>query len=47
MLTSAGKVEPPSSPAATIGAWGTTGRPRLTIRRSPEAVIHDGGGPVE
>lgn len=42
MLTSTGKVEPASSPAATIGAWGTTGRPRVTIRRSPEAVIHDG-----
>jgi hypothetical protein len=42
MLTSTGKVEPASSPAATIGVWGTTGRPRVTIRRSPEAVIHDG-----
>ncbi len=42
MLTSTGKVEPPGSPAATIGTWATTGRPRVTIRRSPEAVIHDG-----
>jgi hypothetical protein len=42
MLTSTGRVEPASAPAATIGTWGTTGRPRVTIRRSPDALIHDG-----
>ena len=34
-LTSTGKVEAQTSTAATIGIWGTTSRPRLTIRRSP------------
>jgi Domain of unknown function (DUF4331) len=32
MLTSTGKVEPPTSPNATIGVWGTTSRPRVTVR---------------
>ncbi len=36
MLTRTGAVEPANSTAATIGAWGTTSRPRLTVRRSPE-----------
>jgi Domain of unknown function (DUF4331) len=35
MLTSTGKVELATSPAATIGVWGTTSRPQETIRRSP------------
>jgi hypothetical protein len=35
MLTATGKLEPASSSAATIGAWGTTSRPGITIRRSP------------
>jgi hypothetical protein len=39
MLTSTGKIEAATSPNATIGVWGTTSRPRVTIRRSPA----DGG----
>jgi hypothetical protein len=35
MLTSTGRVEPANSPAATIGIWGTTSRPRVTVRHSP------------
>jgi len=35
MLTSTGQLEPASSPAATIGAWATTSRPRVTVRRKP------------
>jgi hypothetical protein len=35
MLTSTGKVEPASSPNATIGIWGTTSRAISTIRRGP------------
>jgi hypothetical protein len=35
MLTSTGTVLPSTSPAATIGAWGTTARPRTTVRRAP------------
>ena len=30
MLTSTGKVEPATSPNATIGIWGTTSRPNMT-----------------
>ncbi len=37
MLTSTGKIEPATSTAATIGIWGSTLRPRITIRRSPLA----------
>ena len=33
MLTSTGRVESASSPNATIGVWGTTSRPRVTIRQ--------------
>jgi hypothetical protein len=36
MLTRTGMREPAGSPAATIGVWGTTSRPRLTLRRSPD-----------
>ena len=42
MLTSTGQIEPPSSPAATIGAWGTTSRPATTIRKSPGPTKYEG-----
>jgi hypothetical protein len=42
MLTSTGKVEPATSPNATIGIWGTTSRPRVTIRRSPDPAVSFG-----
>ncbi|MGC9945049.1 MAG: DUF4331 domain-containing protein [Bryobacteraceae bacterium] len=42
MLTSTGQLEPPTSPAATIGAWGTTARPAVTIRNSPGPVTYQG-----
>jgi hypothetical protein len=35
MLTQTGNMEPASSPAATIGVFGTTARARLTVRRAP------------
>jgi hypothetical protein len=35
LLTSDGKVHPATDTKATIGAWATTSRPQLTIRRSP------------
>jgi len=35
MLTRTGAIEAPNSTAATIGVWGTTSRPRTTVRRSP------------
>ena len=35
MLTRTGAIEPATSTAATIGIWGTTSRPRTTVRRSP------------
>lgn len=35
MLTFSGAIEPATSAAATIGTWGTTSRPRVTIMRSP------------
>src|SRR5580704_3212842 len=34
MLTRTGKVEPATSPNATIGIWGSTSRPQETIRRA-------------
>ena len=34
-LTRTGRVEDPGSPDAVIGVWGTTSRPRVTVRRSP------------
>jgi hypothetical protein len=40
MLTSTGNVEAASSVAATIGVWGTTSRPRITIRRSPQPALN-------
>jgi hypothetical protein len=42
MITSTGRVEAATSPAATIGAWGTTSRPRLTVRRSPNPLTSIG-----
>jgi hypothetical protein len=35
MLTRSAKVLPKTDPAATIGAWATTARPRLLVRRAP------------
>jgi hypothetical protein len=42
MLTRTGKLEHATSPDATIGVWGTTSRPRVTIRRSPNPAISSG-----
>ena len=42
MLTSTGKVEPPTSPNATIGVWGTTSRPRVTICCIPNPAVSFG-----
>jgi Domain of unknown function (DUF4331) len=33
---------PASDPAATIGAWGATFRPRVTVRRSPQGEVDKG-----
>lgn len=35
MLTRTGTIVPSTSTAATIGVWGTTSRPRTTVRRAP------------
>jgi hypothetical protein len=43
LLTRTGKVEPANSPAATIGMWATTSRPRVTVRRAPLPAIDQGG----
>ncbi len=42
MITSTGRVESMSSPAATIGVWGTTSRQQLTIRRNPNPALQVG-----
>jgi hypothetical protein len=42
LLTSTGAVEAPTSPAATIGTWATTSRPRVTVRRSPLSAQSSG-----
>ncbi len=42
MLTSTGRLEAANVPAATIGAWGTTSRPRITVRRSPNPLSSTG-----
>jgi len=42
MLTSTGKIEPATSPNATIGVWGTTSRSRVTIRNSPNPEKNSG-----
>jgi len=43
LLTRTGKVEQATSAAATIGAWGTTSRPRILVRRSPLPAAGSGG----
>lgn len=43
MLTRTGNVEPAGSTAATIGVWGTTSRPRVTVRQSPFPKQGSGG----
>lgn len=43
MLTRTGAIEPSTSPAATIGVWGTTSRQRTTVRRSPMPAVDAGG----
>jgi hypothetical protein len=43
LLTRTGNIEPPNSTAATIGAFGTTSRPRLTVRRPPFPTTGSGG----
>jgi hypothetical protein len=42
MLTRTGAIEPASSPAATIGIWATTSRPRTTVRRPPLPATSSG-----
>jgi hypothetical protein len=42
MLTRTGAIEPASSTAATIGAWATTSRPRVTVRRAPLPAQNSG-----
>ena len=42
MLTKTGAIEAATSPAATIGVWGTTSRPRTTVRRAPLAQQSSG-----
>ena len=38
LLTRTGRVEPATSSAATIGVWGTTSRPRVSVRRNTNGV---------
>lgn len=38
LLTRTGRIEPASSPAATLGVWGTTSRPRVSVRRNTNGV---------
>ncbi|HXE75005.1 MAG TPA: DUF4331 domain-containing protein [Candidatus Xenobia bacterium] len=38
MITSDSQMHGPCDPRATIGTWGATSRPRVTIRRSPAPV---------
>jgi len=42
MLTRTGAIEASSSPAATIGMWATTSRPRVTTRRAPLPAASSG-----
>ncbi|MBL8231986.1 MAG: DUF4331 domain-containing protein [Bryobacterales bacterium] len=42
LLTSSGRREPATSPAATIGMWATTSRPMTTVRRSPDPLETSG-----
>jgi hypothetical protein len=41
-LTRTSRVEAASSPAATVGVWATTSRPRLTVLRSPNPLATSG-----
>jgi len=41
-LTRKHTLELAASPDATVGIWGTTSRPRLTVRRSPNPAINSG-----
>jgi len=43
MLTRTGTILPAGHPAATIGAWGTTSRPGVTVRRSGRPDQSSGG----
>jgi hypothetical protein len=43
MLTRTGTKVAASDPAATIGTWGTTSRPRILVRRSPLPSAASGG----
>ncbi|MBK7926287.1 MAG: DUF4331 domain-containing protein [Bryobacterales bacterium] len=42
MLTSTGRVEAATVPAATIGSWGATSRPRVTVRLGADGIAHEG-----
>jgi hypothetical protein len=42
LLTRTGAIEPATSTAATIGVWGTTSRPRTTVRRPTLPTISNG-----
>jgi hypothetical protein len=42
MLTSTGRIESASAPAAVIGVWGTTSRQKTTVRRSPRPALDSG-----
>ena len=42
MLTRTGAIEASTSPAATVGIWGTTSRPRTTVRRAPLPAVSSG-----
>ena len=43
LLTRTGQIEAATSPAATIGVWATTSRPRITVRQSPLPSVGSGG----
>lgn len=42
LLTRTGQIEPATSPAATIGVWATTSRPRTLVRRAPLPAASSG-----
>jgi len=42
LLTASGQIEPPDSPRAVLGVWGTTSRQRVTVRRSPDPALNSG-----
>jgi len=42
MLTKTGLIEPATNTAATIGAWGTTARPRALALRAPLPPVYSG-----